>query len=286
MNSMTGFVFDVIKTEQGIMTLSLRSLNHRYLDLFVKLPETFKPFEFNIRQLLQKHLKRGKVELALKFQPSAAALGHFSVNEALLNRFATVFQAFQQTIPNTQIELTRLLNWPGMLDETQTDIEGLEKVVLKEVKTIINKLLQTRRQEGEQLKGYIASALEAVRKELKSIKMHMKHAIDHQQSKLLAQLKQLEVDMDSTRLAQEVTLLVQKADITEEVNRIEAYLDETHRLIQDKGQMGRRLDFLMQELNRETNTICSKSSQVEITQGAIEMKVLIEQIREQAQNLE
>jgi uncharacterized protein (TIGR00255 family) len=286
MNSMTGFVFDVVKTEQGIFTLSLRSLNHRYLDIYVKLPETLKTVEFDIRQLLQNRLKRGKVEFVLKFQPNADSLSNFSINTPLFDKLSTTLQQLQQTIPSARVELTRLLNWPGILMETEVASDILHEKVLQETNTMLDKLLQTRQKEGLQLKQYIKSTLQIIERQLKIIKKHIKTAIENQQKKLTVQFNQLKVEVDQARFAQEVALLVQKADITEEVDRLETYIGETYKILQKKGQIGRRLDFLMQELNREANTVCSKSVDVNITQAAIEIKVLIEQIREQAQNLE
>lgn len=286
MNSMTGFVFDVVKTEQGVFTLSLRSLNHRYLDIYIKLPEILKTVEFDIRQLLQNRLKRGKVEFVLKFQPDADSLSDFSINGPILDKLSTTVQQLQQTIPSARVELTRLLNWPGVLMETEIEADLLHERVLQETNTMLDKLLQVRQKEGLQLKKYIKSTLQAIERQLKIIKNHIVQAIESQQKKLIAQFKQLKVEVDQARFAQEVALLVQKADITEEVDRLETYIAETYKILQKKGQVGRRLDFLMQELNREANTACSKSVDVNITQAAIEIKVLIEQIREQAQNLE
>ena len=286
MNSMTGFVFDIIKTEHGVFTLSLRSLNHRYLDIYIKLPETLKNVEFDIRQVLQNRLKRGKIECVLKFQPNANALNNFSINDALCNKLSAILQQLQQNMPYARVELTRLLNWPGILMDTEVASDIVHKRVLQEIKTIADQLLQVRKKEGLQLKQYIKSTLMMIEHELKIIHDNITQAIENQQKKLLAQFSRLKIETDQTRFAQEVTLLIQKMDITEEVDRLATYLKETHKIIQSKGPIGRRLDFLMQELNREANTICSKSIDVNITQSAIEIKVFIEQIREQAQNLE
>lgn len=286
MNSMTGFVFDVVKTEQGIFTLSLRSLNHRYLDIHIKLPDMLKIVEFDMRQLLQSRLKRGKIELLLKFQPNTELLNDFLINDPLLDKLSARLQQLQQTIPHARVELTRLLNWPGILMETEIATDLLNKRVLQETNIMLEKLLQVRQKEGLQLKQYIKSTLRLIENELKIIKKYISRAIENQQKKMLEQFNQLKLEVEPARFAQEVALLVQKVDITEEVDRLKTYIAETYKILQNKGQMGRRLDFLMQELNRETNTICSKSVDVNIIQAAIEIKVLIEQIREQAQNLE
>jgi uncharacterized protein (TIGR00255 family) len=286
MNSMTGFVFDVVKTEQGVFSFSIRSLNHRYLDIYIKLPEILKIIEPDIRQLLQRHFKRGKIEFILKLSSNDFPMHDFSLNKPLLDKLSTVSKSLQQSMPHITIELTRLLNWPGVLIDSEGVSSTLHAQILQAAKTVITKLIAIRQKEGNQLKGYIQSMLNSIEAELKIIKTHKNQSIENQKKKLLSQLKQLKIELDDARFAQEVTLLAQKVDITEEIDRLETYLNEANKILQTSGQIGRRLDFLIQELNRETNTICSKSADVRITQSAIEVKVFIEQIREQAQNLE
>jgi uncharacterized protein (TIGR00255 family) len=286
MKSMTGFVFDVMETEQGVLTSSLRSLNHRYLDIFIKLPETLKIFECKVRQLLQGQIKRGKVELILKFQPSEQVLHDLVINEAMLKTFSSIFSQAAASVPNLNIDGMRLLSWPGMLNEATVDMDLLERSVLKAVTVMLNKLIRARTQEGAALKQHIHTILSKMRHEWQLINNNIEDALTHQRTKLLSQLAQLEISVDQTRLEQETALLVQKADITEEVNRLAVYFNEVDTITESNGQVGRHLDFLMQELNREANTICSKSNNITITQAAIEIKVLIEQIREQVQNIE
>jgi len=285
-SSMTGFAYRTFETEWGAFSLSLRSVNHRYLELFIKLPDLFKILEPNIRKLLQTSIKRGKVELLLKFKPTENFPCKISVNHTLVKQLAQATQTIQKDFSGSQTNVNDLLNWPGVLFVEEASIESIQPKILSTIKNTIEKLVEGRCREGEKLKQIIEKTLVSIETQLKETEKAIPNILDVQKQKIMDHFEKLKLEVDQSRLEQELVWLTQKIDITEEVDRLKTHLSETKRILNNGGQIGRRLDFLMQELNREANTICSKSVNTKITQPGLEIKVFIEQIREQVQNIE
>jgi uncharacterized protein (TIGR00255 family) len=286
-SSMTAFSRQQQEQEWGSLTWEIRSVNHRYLETSVRLPESFRALENGVRVAVRKRLNRGKVECALRFQSEAKISSDLHLNTKLIQQLVQANIEIEQ-ITGTSISLNNMevLRWPGVIEEQDFDKTSIEKQALSLFSAALDDLVATRAREGAELQGFIQQRIDSVRKIVVSIRNKMPEILARQKQKILDRLADLKAELEPTRLEQEVSLLTQKADVEEELDRLDSHLNEVERALGAKGQKGRRLDFLMQELNREANTLSSKSIVVETSLNAVELKVLIEQMREQIQNVE
>ena len=285
--SMTAFSRQQQEQEWGSLTWEIRSVNHRYLETSVRLPESFRALENCVREAIRKRLTRGKVECALRFQSEAKISSDLHLNTKLIQQLVQANNEIEQ-ITGTSISLNNMevLRWPGVIEEQDFDKTSIEKQALSLFSAALDDLVATREREGAELQGFIQQRINSVREIVVCIRNKMPEIIAKQKQNILDRLADLRAELEPTRLEQEVSLLAQKADVEEELDRLDSHLNEVERVLHAKGQKGRRLDFLMQELNREANTLSSKSIVVETTLNAVELKVLIEQMREQIQNVE
>ena len=285
--SMTAFSRQQQEQEWGSLTWEIRSVNHRYLETSVRLPESFRALENGVREAVRKRLNRGKVECALRFQSEAKISSDLHLNTKLIQQLVQANIEIEQ-ITGTSISLNNMevLRWPGVIEEQDFDKTSIEKQALSLFSAALDDLVATRAREGAELQGFIQQRIDSVRKIVVSIRNKMPEILARQKQNILDRLADLKAELEPTRLEQEVSLLTQKADVEEELDRLDSHLNEVERALSAKGQKGRRLDFLMQELNREANTLSSKSNFVETSLNAVELKVLIEQMREQIQNVE
>ena len=286
-SSMTAFSRQQQEQEWGSLTWEIRSVNHRYLETSVRLPESFRALENAVREAVRKRLTRGKVECALRFQSEAKISSDLHLNTKLIQQLVQANIEIEQ-ITGTSISLNNMevLRWPGVIEEQDFDKTSIEKQALSLFSAALDDLMATRAREGAELQGFIQQRIDSVRKIVVSIRNKMPEILARQKQNILDRLADLKAELEPTRLEQEVSLLTQKADVEEELDRLDSHLNEVERALGAKGQKGRRLDFLMQELNREANTLSSKSIVVETSLNAVELKVLIEQMREQIQNVE
>ena len=286
-SSMTAFSRQQQEQEWGSLTWEIRSVNHRYLETSVRLPESFRALENAVREAVRKRLTRGKVECALRFQSEAKISSDLHLNTKLIQQLVQANIEIEQ-ITGTSISLNNMevLRWPGVIEEQDFDKTSIEKQALSLFSAALDDLVATRAREGAELQGFIQQRIDSVRKIVVSIRNKMPEILARQKQNILDRLADLKAELEPTRLEQEVSLLTQKADVEEELDRLDSHLNEVERALGAKGQKGRRLDFLMQELNREANTLSSKSIVVESSLNAVELKVLIEQMREQIQNVE
>jgi uncharacterized protein (TIGR00255 family) len=284
---MTAFSRQQQEQEWGSLTWEIRSVNHRYLETSVRLPESFRALENAVREAVRKRLTRGKVECALRFQSEAKISSDLHLNTKLIQQLVQANIEIEQ-ITGTSISLNNMevLRWPGVIEEQDFDKTSIEKQALSLFSAALDDLVATRAREGAELQGFIQQRIDSVRKIVVSIRNKMPEILARQKQNILDRLADLKAELEPTRLEQEVSLLTQKADVEEELDRLDSHLNEVERALGAKGQKGRRLDFLMQELNREANTLSSKSIVVETSLNAVELKVLIEQMREQIQNVE
>jgi uncharacterized protein (TIGR00255 family) len=284
---MTAFSRQQQEQEWGSLTWEIRSVNHRYLETSVRLPESFRGLENGVREAVRKRLTRGKVECALRFQSEAKASSDLHLNTKLIQQLVQANNEIEK-ITGTSISLNNMevLRWPGVIEEQDFDKTSIEKQALSLFSAALDDLVATREREGAELQGFIKQRIDSVREIVFSIRNKMPEILAKQKQNILDRLADLQAELEPTRLEQEVSLLTQKADVEEELDRLDSHLNEVERVLGTKGQKGRRLDFLMQELNREANTLSSKSIVVETTLNAVELKVLIEQMREQIQNVE
>ena len=285
--SMTAFSRQQKEQEWGSLTWEIRSVNHRYLETSVRLPESLRALENGVREAVRKRLTRGKVECALRFQSEAKISSDLHLNTTLIKQLVQAKVEIEQiTGTSSNLSNMEVLRWPGVIEEQDFDKTSIEKQALSLFGAAMDDLVATREREGAELQGFIKKRIDSVREIVVNVRNKMPEILVKQKQNILDRLAELQAELEPARLEQEVSLLAQKADVEEELDRLDSHLNEVERVLNAKGQKGRRLDFLMQELNREANTLSSKSIVVETTLSAVELKVLIEQMREQIQNVE
>ena len=287
MLSMTAFSRQQADKEWGSLIWELRSVNHRYLETSVRLPESFRGLENVIRDSVRKKLNRGKIECQLRFQVVEASQSDLQLNKELIAKLVRANDEINQIADlDNQLTSAEILRWPGVVADQDVDADTIEREAIDLFTAALDDLVSSRVREGEALKGMLNQRVVSIREIVASIRQKIPEIICGQRKNLLEKLEELKAELEPTRLEQEIAILAQKADVDEELDRMDSHLKEVERIIESNGQKGRRLDFLMQELNREANTLSSKSIVVGTTLGAVELKVLIEQMREQIQNVE
>ncbi len=286
-HSMTAFAREVRQDDAGELTWELRSVNHRYLEPVLRLPEELRGLEPAVRERLVARLARGKLDCTLRFAPSAGSGGTMGVDTRLLEQVLAAADVVAKRIgePATP-RLADLLRWPGLLQEPPPDLDLIGAAALGLLDQALTALLSVRAREGERLCALIVERCERLQALVVIVRGRMPEVLQGVRARLVDRLAELQDQLDPNRLEQEMVLLAQRLDVDEELDRLEAHLAEVRKILGQGGPLGRRLDFMMQELNREANTLTSKSGDVEVTRHAVEMKVLIEQMREQIQNLE
>jgi uncharacterized protein (TIGR00255 family) len=286
---MTAFTRQQLDQDSGSLAWEIRSVNHRYLEVSVRLPESLRALENPVRDALRKRLSRGKVECQLRLQTEAAdnGGGALQVNAALLEQVVQAAKAVGAvTSDAAPLTTADLLRWPGVVSAPVPDSKALEADAMALFTVALNDFVATREREGVELAECVSQRVDSVRAIVANVRVMMPEILSKQREALLTRVQDLGVELETGRLEQEVALLCQKADIDEELDRLGAHLNEVERVLASDEQQGRRLDFLMQELNREANTLSSKSIVVETTRSAVDLKVFIEQMREQIQNIE
>ena len=243
--------------------------------------------ESSIREIVRGRLQRGKVECRLRFRATNSSAADLQINKELAKKVSQVNSEIQNLIGSTlELNSIDVLRWPGVIIDQQFDTEALRSEAIQLFENTLKELIASREREGEAVKGMLFQRIASIRQIVASVRERMPYILERQRQFLSDKLEELKAELDPIRLEQEIALLAQKADVDEELDRLDSHLNEVERVIDIIGQKGRRLDFLMQELNREANTLSSKSIVVETTLGAVELKVLIEQMREQIQNVE
>ena len=285
--SMTAFARRDAETPWGSLVWELRSVNHRYLEVVARLPEELRSLESQVRQLVSGELSRGKVDCTLRFQPKDVAAGEFELDKALIDKIIDAGEKIRDiATAAAPLRTIDILRWPGVLKAIELDIDALGRHTLDLLAQALSELVETRVREGERLREIIVQRLDAAAEIVATVREALTDLRQQFRQRLQDRLAELKQELDPLRLEQEVVLLAQKADVQEELDRLQTHVDEVRRVLSDVQPVGRRLDFLMQELNREANTLAAKSADVRVTNGAIELKVLIEQMREQVQNIE
>ncbi len=285
--SMTAYAGNEVSIGDITLNCELRSVNHRYCDITLKLPDHLRFIETDLRSLLATKINRGKVECAISYKKQAQNGQSFNVNmEAVAALLAATDQIEQQMQASLSFSALDILAFPNITQEPSIDKLILNEEVTQLVKTTLQKFLDVREREGAQLKVLIAERCIKIQSFSLLAAKRMPDVLLLIRTKLKDKIDELQVQPDFDRLEQELVFVAQKLDITEELDRLDTHIIEVLRVLQEKEPVGRRLDFLMQELNREANTLSSKSTDKEMTAIAIELKVLIEQMREQIQNIE
>ena len=285
--SMTGFAAHSINLEYASLNFDLRSVNQRYLELHFRLADEVRVLEPQLRELIQQRLTRGKVECRVSLTPIAAATPDNGLNPAILERLVHWQAEVQQRLPNSApLSVNEILRWPGAVPTATQSQEALNEATLAGVRATLDEMVESRQREGTRLKQHILDRLAAAEAQVASLHPLLPTLIAAQRDKLTERLHAALGEAGHERLAQEIVLAAQKADIDEELSRLATHFAEVRRVLTQPGAVGKRLDFLMQELHREANTLGAKSVAVETSRVSLELKVLIEQMREQVQNIE
>ena len=285
--SMTGYASQEYNTSGGILLLELRSVNHRYLELQLKLDDNLRVFEAAVRELIQTKLGRGKVDCRLSLVRNIAADSAPQLNHSVLQQIAENAKTAAQYFPHTQpVNMLEILQMPGVISTTALDADALEADLKTVLNTALQDLIAAKSREGEKLKTIILDRLQEVEGLVAKVKPMMPALVKQYQEKLTAKLREAHAGNDDERIRQEMVLFVQRIDVDEELVRLTSHIAEVKRILNANAAAGKRLDFLMQEMNREANTLGSKSVAIETSQISMELKVLIEQMREQIQNIE
>ncbi|MCW5608375.1 MAG: YicC family protein [Nitrosomonas sp.] len=286
-NSMTGYATHTQTTPYGTLNLELRAVNNRYLDVQLRLPDDFRPLEPGIREVITQKLHRGKVECRLNFTPLDSIDDPRQLNHVLLHKLLELDHTVRSVLPEAQsLSVDSILNWPGMLGNTTLPVDELREYAMTLLRATLEDFQTTRNREGEKLKGILLERLNLIRQQLDLAAPRIPVLITAFEEKLKTRVREALDTLDEDRIRQEIIFFASKIDIDEELSRLQTHLDEVEHVLSKGGAVGKRLDFLMQELNREANTIGSKSVDIVISKMSMTLKVLIEQMREQVQNIE
>jgi len=287
MNSMTGFASSEASTPAGELAWEIRSVNHRYLEAQFKLPDGFRALEPALRELVGAKLLRGKVDAALQFRPSAAAASSLQVNERLAAEVIKEASNIESKVgASAPLDVMDILRWPGVVSEDRVDTKALFEPALQALTEALDTLVEGRGREGTRTHAMLEERLTQVTELVGAVRARMPEVLNGVRTKLKERAESFEAKIDNDRLEQELVMLAQKMDVAEELDRLDAHVEEARATFAMEGAIGRKLDFLMQEFNREANTLGSKSADAETTKAAVDLKVLIEQMREQVQNIE
>jgi uncharacterized protein (TIGR00255 family) len=285
--SMTGYAAHSQETPQGVLMLELRGVNSRFLDLGFRMGDEFRPLEIALRERIAARVNRGKLECRIAFTPRTANAQPADINADALQRLlglaAAISAASQEAPPLTQAEILR---WPGIIQESVPDMDALHTEALRLADALIADFNASRAREGDKLAALIRDRLAAIQNIARELRPRVPQIVNSYRERLAARIAELGSPADPERLVQETILFAQKIDVDEELDRLLAHAAEIERILQKGGTAGKRLDFLMQELNREANTLGSKAAAIDLSRASVDLKVLIEQMREQTQNLE
>ena len=284
---MTGFARHSADTAAGTMTWELRAVNHRFLEVQFRLPEELRPNEQAFKQQVSSVLRRGKVDCALHFNRAFNQQDELKLNPGMVELLGTRVTEIQNSLPNaTSPAALDILRWPGVIAETEFDAEPLVADAKQLLDAALRSMVEMRRSEGDRIHEMLTSRCDDVGTIAAAVRQRLPAVLEAAHAKQRERIARLDVEADPARLEVELALIAQKLDVDEELDRLDSHITEIRQVLGNEDAVGRRLDFLMQELNREANTLGSKSADAETTKAAVELKVLIEQMREQIQNVE
>jgi len=283
---MTAFAHLEIKKEWGNAVWEIRSVNQRFLETYFRLPEAFRHLEMGLRERLRNSLTRGKVECSLRVELAQASNNKIALNNDYAEQVIASLKTLQGIAGEGEINLVDVLRYPGVVDAQSQDLDQIAQDLLAGFEQILTDFIAMRGREGANLQAIIQQRLDSIAEIAQSVQNQMPEVLQWQKDRLQQRFDELNLQLDPQRLEQEMVLTAQRVDVAEELDRLQLHVKETSSILKKGGAVGRKLDFMMQELNRESNTLASKSINADITNSAVELKVLIEQMREQIQNLE
>lgn len=286
-HSMTGFARRELKSDSGALTCELRGVNHRYLDIALRLPEELRGLDNVLREQASSRLQRGRLECQLRYQPPESSAHSLAINEALARSVIDASHRIESLMNNAaRMTAMEVLRWPGVAVEPEQDIGPLAAQTAELFEATLDELIASRAREGVRIEEIIRTRCEKIGEIVAQVRQRRPQVLRQIRDKLADRIAELNVEPDANRLEQELAFFAQKLDVDEELDRLDGHLQEVRDALIRSEPVGRRLDFLMQEFNREANTLGSKSADLATTQAAVELKVLIEQMREQVQNVE
>lgn len=284
-SSMTAFGRQEASGDWGHAVWEIKTVNHRYLEMTIRLPDDLRVLENKIRGQISAKLKRGKADCVLRYEASSGNGSEISINADLANKLISAAESLQVSTP-VPINPVDILRWPGVINKETLDPETIGGPLLELLDKTLDSLTETRDREGEKIYQMLIQRCEAANAHVQQIRVALPEILDSIRQRFMSRVQESAMEIDPDRLEQEMLFLAQKMDVAEELDRLEAHLEEVKRVMQDMRPVGRRLDFLMQEMNREANTIGSKAASIIVGNASVELKVLIEQMREQIQNIE
>lgn len=285
--SMTSFARKEVRGDWGTLTCEIRTVNHRYLEPSFRLPEAFRELENRFREALRSGVKRGKVDISMRLQAAEEVTQSFEISDEMARAVNEAANHINRMLDNpAHISALDILRWPGVLSVPEQDYSAARSAAVDLFAETVKELVEVRQREGERLRPLFEDRLDTMASLVGEVRQNMPQLIDAQEKQLRERFEKARVELDPDRIAQEMVMLAQKSDVAEELDRLDAHIGEVRDTLQTDEPIGRRLDFLMQELNREANTLSSKSIDAGVTRAAVDLKVLIEQMREQVQNIE
>lgn len=285
--SMTAFGRAEAKGEWGHAIWEIRTVNHRYLEVGMRLPEDLRVLEGAIREQIATRMQRGKVDCYLRFDADEASDTELYVNHDLAQKLIQSCGIIQEKLPeSTPVTPLDILRWPGVIQRSPPDPEVLSQPLMALLNETLDQVIDTRQREGQKLATLIEERCDTATQLVGELRKRLPEIIEGLRERLMKKAEELRIEIERERLDQELLLLAQRFDVAEELDRLESHIAEIRRVLNNGGQIGRRLDFLMQELNREANTLGAKTAHIDYSNTSVELKVLIEQMREQIQNIE
>lgn len=284
---MTGYASRSEELPLGTLSAEIRSVNHRYLDLAFRLPDEMRTFEPALRESFGARLTRGKVECRIGFSKNATSAVGLEINGALLHQLSALDLQVRELLPGAApLSVNDVLRWPGMLAADNLPLDELKERTQRLVEQVLEDFTGSRAREGDKLKDLLLERVGLMEDLAARVRPKIPTLVQSYRDRLAGRLRDAAAELDEDRIRQELVLFSAKVDVEEELARLTTHLGEVRRILKQGGAVGKRLDFLMQELNRESNTLASKSVDIDVSQAAVELKVLIEQMREQVQNIE
>lgn len=285
--SMTAFARQELIKDWGSLTLELRSVNHRYLDVSIRMPDDLRSLETKIREVVAEKIARGKVDVGLRISNKQTNAGNIQIDRELVQQLSDASREIDHILYNPNaVSSLDILRWPGVIKTPELDSSELSSTVKELLELTIADLIEAREREGEKLVRLIQQRCHSITDVIANVKKRLPEVMQAWREKLVTRIEAANLEVDESRLEQEVVMIAQKTDVDEELDRLITHVAEVERVLKENKPVGRRLDFLMQELNREANTLGSKSIDTETTKASVDLKVLIEQMREQIQNIE
>jgi uncharacterized protein (TIGR00255 family) len=283
-HSMTGSASKLVNSELANINIDITSVNSRFLEIYLKLPDSLRHLDSKLRAVCQEKMTRGKLDCYVSFALNFS--NTLNINDDALSALSGALDKIKGAMPQAQVSAMEVLNYPGIIKQPENIQDEIDAKVIEQFTSTLDELIKNRESEGKKLSDVLLSRLDLITTQADIIEEQLERLVQTERDRIVAKVAAMNIEIDSGRIEQEVAIAAQKADVGEEYDRLRAHIQEVKTILNKGGVCGKRLDFMMQEFNRESNTLASKASNLEITKVAVELKVLIEQMREQVQNIE